>query len=32
MLGPTAFSFFVTGLAILLALIDRFKAVRWHSM
>lgn len=32
MLGTVGFSLYVTGLAIVLALIDRFKAVRWHSM
>ena len=32
MLGTLGFSLYVTGLAIVLALIDRFKAVRWHSM
>ena len=32
MLGMFGFSLYVTGLAIVLALIDRFKAVRWHSM
>jgi hypothetical protein len=32
MLGPYRFDIFVTGLAIILALIDRFKSVRWNSM
>ena len=31
-LGPFGFSIFVTVLAIILALIDRFKSIRWHSM
>jgi len=30
--GPFGFSIFVTVLAIILALIDRFKSIRWHSM
>jgi hypothetical protein len=32
MLGPYRFDIFVACLAIILALIDRFKSVRWHSM
>ena len=31
-LGPFGFSLYVTFLAIILALIDRFKSIRWHSM
>ena len=31
-LGPYRFEIFVTVLAILLFLIDRFMSVRWHSM
>jgi hypothetical protein len=31
-LGPSGFSIYVIVLAIILALIDRFKSVRWHSM
>ena len=32
MLGPYRFELFVTFLAIVLALIDRFKSIRWNSM
>ena len=31
-LGFLGFSLYVTFLAIVLALIDRFKSIRWHSM
>ena len=31
-LGPFGNSLYVTFLAIILALIDRFKSIRWHSM
>ena len=31
-LGPYRFELFVIGLAIVLVLIDRFKAIRWNSM
>lgn len=32
LLGSSAFPFFAIGLTIVLALIDRLKGVRWHSM
>jgi hypothetical protein len=31
-LGPYRFEIFMTGVAILLVLIDRFKSIRWNSM
>jgi len=32
MLGPYRFEIYVTCLAIILVLIDRFKSIRWNSM